>query len=132
MKKKLFILTAYYKEILVGLLVAEDKSQKIDSLEKILPIFNIHMLYVNPTYRKKKIGKELLETFLKIQKERGTASIRIKLPQKYKSGITFFLKNNFRQIQLDRSKVILEINLWNDFGIRDSQIVEEDLNDMLS
>jgi GNAT superfamily N-acetyltransferase len=132
LNKRFFILTAYYNNILVGLLVAEDKSHIVDSLEKILPIINIHMLYVNPSYRKKNIGKELLDTFLNIQKGKGTASIHIKLPQKYKSGIAFFLKNNFRQIHKDGSKVILEINLWNDYGIRDYQIVEEDLNDMLS
>ncbi len=131
LNKKFFILTAYFNEILVGLLVAEDKSHKVDSLEKILPTVYIHMLYVNPTYRNKNIGKELLDKFLNIQKEKGIATIHIKLPQKYKSGISFFLKNNFRQIHKDGSKVILEINLWNDYGIDDCQIVEEDLDDML-
>ena len=115
----------------MGLLVAEDKSHKVDSLEKILPINYIHMLYVNPIHRKKNIGKELLDTYLNIQKEKGTASIHIKLPQKYKSGIDFFLKNKFRQIHIDGSKVILEFNLWNDYGVRDCQVVEDDLNDML-
>jgi len=27
---------------------------------------------------------------------------------------------------------VLELNLWNDYGIRDYQVIEEDLNDMLS
>ena len=131
LNKKLFILTAYFNEILVGLLVAEDKSHKVDSLEKILPTIYIHMLYVNPVYRKKNIGKELLNKFLNIQKEKGFATVHTKLPQKYKTGISFFLKNNFRQINKDGAKVILELNLWNDYGIDDCQIVEEDLNDML-
>jgi GNAT superfamily N-acetyltransferase len=132
LNKKLFILTAYYENILVGILVAEDKSHKVDSLEKLLPKIYIHFLYVNPFYRNKNIGKEMLDKFLDIQKEKGTASIYIKLPQKYKSGIKFFLKNNFRQVHKEGTKIVLELNLWNDYGIRDYQIVEEDLNDMLS
>lgn len=132
LNKKFFILTAYYEEILVGILVAEDKSHKVKSLEKLLPNMYIHMLYVNPNYRKKKIGKDLLDSFIDIQKKKGIASIYIKLPQKYKSGISFFLKNNFRQSRKERSKVVLELNLWNDYGIRDYQVIEEDLNDMLS
>ncbi|MHA1294131.1 MAG: GNAT family N-acetyltransferase [Promethearchaeota archaeon] len=127
-----FILTGYYNNVLAAILIAEDKSNKIDSIERIIPTINLYLLYVNPKYRKKQIGKKLLETFINVQKERGIGYIIIKLPQKYKKGINFFKKNNFFQIGLEKNKVILAMNLWNDFGIRDYQIIEEDLNDMLS
>jgi len=128
--KIFFVLTAYYNNVLAGILVAEDKSHKVDSLEKIVPIMYLHLLYINPKYRKKKLGKQLLETFLTIQKKKGIALVTIKLPQKYKKGIDFFQKNNFRPVNMDKSKIILEINLWNDYGIIDCQIISDDLNNM--
>jgi len=132
LKKKLFILTAHYGNILAGFLIAEDKSQKIDALEKIIPTTCLHLLFVNLKFRNKHIGKELLETFIETQKSKGVASIYIKLPQKYKNGIKFLQKNNFGQINKIKSKVILEIKLWNDFGVRDCQIIGDKINDSFS
>ena len=83
-KKRFFILTAYYDSVLAGLLISEDKSKKIDSIFKIIPIFYLHLVYVNPLYRNKNIGRELLKTFIMFQKKHGVASIYVKLPQKYK------------------------------------------------
>ncbi len=57
---KYFTLTAYYKKLLVGILVAEEKNHKVDSLEKIVPKTNLYLIYVNPNFRKKHIGKKIL------------------------------------------------------------------------
>ena len=90
------------------------------------------MLFVNLRFRNKYIGKKLLETFIETQKSKGVASIYIKLPQKYKKGIKFLQKNNFGQINKINSNVILEIKLWNDFGVRDCQIIGDNINDLFS
>ncbi len=91
---------------------------------------HLHLLYVNPNFRKKNIGKSLLNSFFSIQRRNGIASIYIKLPQKYRDGINFFLKNNFHIIDKVKNKIILEFALWNDYGIRECQIIEENFNDM--
>ncbi|GAG54449.1 unnamed protein product [marine sediment metagenome] len=132
LSKKLFILTAYFDNILAGILIAEDKSHKIDALEKIVPTTCLHLLTVNSKFRNKHIGKKLLETFIETQRSKGVASIYIKIPQKYKNGIKFLQKNNFGQINKVKSKVILEIKLWNDFGVRDCQIIGDNVNDLFS
>ncbi len=56
LNKVFFVLSAHLNDILVGILVAEDKSQKLDSLEKLVPIVYLHLLFVNPISRNKKIG----------------------------------------------------------------------------
>ncbi len=128
--KKFFVLTAYYNKVLAGILVAEDKSQKVDSLEKILPTMCLQLLFVNSNFRSRTLGKKLLKAFLNIQKEKGVAIIYIKLPQKYKKGIIFFQKNNFHQVGMVRNKIILERYLWNDYGIRDCQLIGNNFNNM--
>jgi len=127
---KYFILTAYLNNNLAGILIAENKIHKIDSLEKLIPKVSIYLLYVNATFRNNHIGKKLLNTFLQIQKSRGIASVYIELPQKYLKGIEFFKRNNFLQVSKDKNKIILEINLWNDYGIRDDDIIENSFNDV--
>lgn len=130
--KKFFILAAYYDSVLAGILVAEDESKKIDSIEKIVPIMYLHLLFVNPKFRHKNIGKSLLDNFIIILKKKGTASIYVKLPQKYKKGVEFFQKNNFHQVDKNHNRIILELNLWNDFGIRDCLIIGDNFDNMLS
>ena len=129
LNKKFFILTAYYDNVLAGLLIAEDKSQKVDSLNKVVPRMYLKLLYVNPRFRNRHLGKKLLDHLIEIQKDRGIALISIKLPQRYKQGIQFFLKNNFITSSKDNDRIILELNLWNDFGIRDCHIIDEDFVD---
>ncbi|MGQ4874704.1 MAG: GNAT family N-acetyltransferase [Promethearchaeia archaeon] len=123
---RFFILSAYYNNILIGILIAEDVTKKIDSLNKILPTMQIYLIYINPNFRKKNIGKKLLEKFKDLQKERGIARIIVKLPVMYKKGIQFFLKNNFSQIKKTNNKIILEIDLWNDYGIKNCDIIDEE------
>ena len=130
LNKEFFILSAYFDKILAALLIAEDNTQKIDSLEKIIPNINIHLVYVNPKFRKKGIGKKLLQYFIFFQKSNGIASIYVKLPQKYKLGINFFLKNNFQMIQKINHEIILELALWKDYGVRECHIIGENFNDM--
>ncbi len=125
-----FILAAYYNNVLAGILVAENSSQKIDSIKKIVPRMCLYFLFVNSKFRNKDIGKMLLDTFLKIQKKSGMAIVFIKIPQKYKKGIKFFQQNNFQQMGKERNKIILEINLWNDYGIRDCQIIGDNFDNM--
>jgi GNAT superfamily N-acetyltransferase len=132
LSKKLFVLTAYYDNILAGIIMAEDKSQKVDALEKIVPTTCMHLLFVNSRFRNKHIGKELLKAFVDAHRSKGVASIYIKIPQKYKNGIKFLQKNNFGQINKIKSKIILEIKLWNDFGVRDCQIIGDNGNDLFS
>ena len=130
LNKNFFVLSAYYENILAGILIAEDKTQKIDSLEKIIPIMTLHLIFVNRTFRKKDIGKTLLKSFISIQKKNGIASIYVKLPQKYKEGIRFFLKNDFKMINKTKNKIVLEKILWKDYGIRECHIIGENFNDM--
>jgi len=132
LNKEIIIMTAFYDGVLSGFLVAEDKSQKIDAIEKIVPSTCLHLLFVNSKFRNKRIGKALLESFIEAQKNKGIASIYIKLPQKYTNGIKFLQKNNFHQIDKVKSKIILEKNLWNDYGVRDCQIMGDNVNDLFS
>ncbi|MFW9939095.1 MAG: GNAT family N-acetyltransferase [Candidatus Thorarchaeota archaeon] len=130
LKKKYFILTAYNDDLLVGILIAEAKIRKIDSFDKLLPKARLYLLYVNPNFRGRQIGKKLLENYLKIQKEKGTAVVYVKLPQKYKKGIEFFIKANFSQASKSNNNINLEFNLWNDYGITDYDLIDNSLNDI--
>ncbi|MFX0072035.1 MAG: GNAT family N-acetyltransferase [Candidatus Hermodarchaeota archaeon] len=132
LNKELLILKIYYNSILAGVLVAEDKSHEVDSLEKIIPNFYIHLVYINPKFRNKDLGKTLLKLFIKNQKDKGTASIYTKLPKKYKKGITFFRENDFQQISCENNEVILVLNLWKDYGIRDCMMIGDYSNDIFS
>jgi len=125
--KRFFVLTAYFNGVLAGILVGEDK-KKIDSLKKLVPTVYLHFLYVNPKYRNKHLGKALLNEFIKLQKKRDVASINIKLPEKFKKGIIFFQKNDFIITRKHKHKVVLECNLWNDFGIRNCHVIEKDFD----
>ena len=129
---KYFTLTAYYKKLLVGILVAEEKNNTVDSLEKIVPKTNLYLIYVNPNFRKNHIGKKILINYLSVQKKKGIASIFVELPHKYKKGIQFFQHNKFHQINKVKDKIILEINLWNDFGIRSSEFIANNLSDVFN
>ncbi|TFF98635.1 MAG: N-acetyltransferase [Promethearchaeota archaeon] len=131
LNKKYFVLTAYYDGVLAGLLVASDKSKKVDSLERMVPTMSLHLLFVNPIYRNKGIGIKLMNTFLMILKNRDFASIYIKLPKHYKKGINFFLNNrflnrHFSQVEKTDNHIILEMNLWTDFGIKNCNLTELD------
>ena len=53
LNKELSVLMVYYNKILSGILVAEDKSNKVNSIEKILPSICIHLIFINPVFRKK-------------------------------------------------------------------------------
>ena len=132
LNKEIIMMTAFYDKILSGFLVAEDKSQKIDAIEKILPSTCLHLLFVNSKFRNKRIGKVLLEAFIETQKKKGIASIYIKLPHKYKNGIKFLQKFDFHQTDVVKSKIILEKNLWNDYGVRECQNIGDNVNDLFS
>ncbi len=123
LNKIYIVLTACYDKILAGILVSEDKSHKIDSLEKIVPVVYLHLLFVNSKFRNNSIGRNILDYFLSLQKQRGIAAIYVKLPQKYKKGIKFFQKNDFDIVSKDGNKIILELNLWNDYGIRNCNLI---------
>lgn len=129
--KQYFVLTAYYNNVLAGVLIAKDKSQKIDSLERIVPTMSLHLLFVNSLYRDKGIGTKLMNTFLMILKNRGFASVSVKIPKHYKKGVDFFLNNeflnnNFSQEGITDNYIILEMNLWTDFGIKNCILAEID------
>jgi len=70
LNRKYFTLTAYYKKCLVGILVAEEKNHKVDSLEKIVPKTILYLIFVNPSFRKNHIGKKILINYLTIQKKK--------------------------------------------------------------
>ncbi|TXT66507.1 MAG: hypothetical protein BAJALOKI1v1_280005 [Promethearchaeota archaeon] len=131
LKKQFFILMAYYNSVLAGILVAEDKSKKVDSLEKIVPTMSLKLLFVNPNYRDMGLGKKLVNCFIMLLLKKDFASISIELPKNYREGIHFFLQNDFlsykfRQREKVGNKVILRCNLWNDYGIRDCQLIQLD------
>ncbi len=128
---KYLTLLTYYNDLIAGVLIAQELIPKVDSVENILPKTLLKLIYVNPNFRNKLIGTKLLLTFLKNQKEKGIASVFIKLPQKYKSGIKFFETNNFRRVGKIKDIIILEFNLWNDFGIRFSEFLADDINHIL-
>ena len=54
-----FILTAYYNQVLAGFLVAKDKSYKVNSLDRIMPSMCIYLVFINPKFRNRNIGKSL-------------------------------------------------------------------------
>ncbi len=129
--KQYFILTAYYNKVLAGVLVAQDKSHKVDSLERIVPTMSLYLLFVNPIYRHKGIGKKLMNTFLMLLKNKGFACIYTKIPKHYVKGITFFLNNDFlnshfTQVGKKDNSIILEMNLWMDYGIKNCVLTELD------
>jgi len=132
LNNKYFVLAANCNNVLAGILVAENEIQKVDSVEKIVPKIALLLLYVNVRFRNKYIGKKLLHTFLSIQKEKGVASIYVELPQKYKKGIEFFRRNDFVQVGKVKNKITLEINIWNDYGIRDCETIEYSFNDLFN
>lgn len=129
--KRFFVLTGDYEGVLAGILVAEDKSKKIDSIERIVPSLYLHLIYVNPKYRKKGIGKVLLEKLIELQKKKRTAFIYIKLPEKYKKGIRFFQSQGFIVLNKHKNRVLMILHLWDDFGVCDCQIIGEDFDSLV-
>ena len=127
-KDKIIIFTAWYNKNLLGLLISEDKSQKVDSLTTIIPTSLIHLIHVNRLARNKGIGQELLNFYLEKQKSKGIASVYINIPQKYKKGLKFLTKNNFYQVHRRGNILLFKRNIWNDFGIRDSVLIGEDFH----
>ncbi len=118
---------AYLNNTLIGILVAQDKSKMVNKFEKILPSICIYLIYVVKDFRGQNVGRNLLLNL--INNLRGKfATIYTKLPLKYKKGIDFYLRNNFHRVQIQKNKIILEHNLWNDFGLRDCKIIEEDFS----
>ncbi len=129
LNKKFLIIPGYYKNILAGVIVAEDKSKRVNSIDNIVPSACLHLIYVNRNYRNKGIGTNLLNSLIEFQKRMGTASIYAKLPQKYINGIYFLERHNFHQIKRVKNKVFLEMTLWNDYGIGDSYLIEDGINE---
>ncbi|MHA1804296.1 MAG: GNAT family N-acetyltransferase [Promethearchaeota archaeon] len=123
--ERLFILSAYCNNSIAGILISEDKSQNIDSLETLIPTARLHLIQVNQLYQNKGLGTTLLKEYLKKQQFRGIATINIKIPRNYKKGKEFLLNNGFRQKSRDNAFILFKYNLWNDFGIRDSVLIGE-------
>lgn len=117
LKKKYLILTAYYFKNLSGILLAENNMSKIDGLVNLVPKAHLIFLFVNPVYRNNKIASSLLKSFLKIKKEEKFAAVYINLPQKYKVGKKFLEKFHFVQMRAFNNNIVLERNLWYDFGV---------------
>ncbi len=130
LNKHFFILTAYSEHILCGALIAEDKTDKVDSLKKIVPTVRIRLVFVNPLFKHKGIGKQLLDAFIQNQKEKEVATIYVKLPLRYKKGIDFYLRSNFQQVQQEKGNIILELKLWKDYGISECQNIGENIDDL--
>ncbi|MFW9951458.1 MAG: hypothetical protein ACFFKA_15185 [Candidatus Thorarchaeota archaeon] len=124
-------LITYYNNLAVAVLIAEEMVSEVYSLEDILPNTLLKLIYVNPKFRNKHIGTNLLLFFLKDQKRKGIASVIVKLPQKYKSGINFFEYNKFHRLRKMKDSILLEYNLWNDFGIRFSHFLSNKFNHIL-
>lgn len=122
--EKFFILTALMDEQLVGMLIADKNCTNDDLIINFLPTTSLKLLFVAPKFRKNKIGTLLLNKFITLQKEEGIAIIQIELPQYYVSGIKFFQKYNFHEKEKYRNKVMLERNIWIDFGIRDIDFID--------
>jgi len=118
------ILTALQDELLVGMLIADKKCNNNDPIINFLPTTSLKLLFVAPKFRNNKIGYLLLNKFINLQKESGIAIIHIELPQHYIRGIKFFQKYNFHEKEKFRNKIILERNIWIDFGIRDTDIID--------
>ena len=116
--EKYFILTAYYFNNLSGVLLAEKKHSKVDALGNLVPKIKLIFLYVNPAYRNNKIGSKLLRYFVKVQRGKKIAAIYINLPRKYTVGKKFLKKYKFFQIKTSNNNIVLERNLWYDFGIK--------------
>jgi ribosomal protein S18 acetylase RimI-like enzyme len=123
--KQYFVLIAYMNNVVAGILVSENKVTHIDALEKIIPNIFIKLVYINPQFRNQELGRKLLNAFIKIQKENEIGIIYTNIPQKYNRGIKFYKNNGFHQIRKTDGKIVLELILWNDFGLRDSQLVKE-------
>jgi ribosomal protein S18 acetylase RimI-like enzyme len=128
LKKKIFILMGYYENNLAGMLVSEQQTHKVDSIERLIPTIYLYLLYVNPKFRRRHIATKLLESFLILQKKKGIASICIKLPQKFKDGIKFFQHYEFRLVGLIENNILLEHKIWDDYGISDCQLIGDDFN----
>ncbi len=128
--KNFFILTAYSENILCGGLIAEDKTDKVDSLKKIIPTVRIRLVFVNPLFKHKGIGKQLLDAFIQNQKEKEVATIYVKLPLRYKKGIDFYLRSNFQQVLQENGNITLELKLWKDYGISECQNIGENIDDL--
>jgi len=119
-----FILTALQDDQLVGILIADKKSTNDDPIINFLPTTSLKLLFVAPKFRNNKIGYLLLNKFITLQKKEGIAIIQIELPQHYVSGIKFFQKYNFHKKEKFRNKILLERNIWIDFGIRNIDFID--------
>lgn len=111
-----FVLIGYYKKNVAGVLVSE-RNNIVKSIEDILPTMQIHFVYVNPAFRGKKIGKNLMNEFIKIQENNNVALIFIELFKNNKREMEFFEKYGFRREKIEAAKIILTKIIWDDLGI---------------
>ncbi len=118
------ILAALQDDLLVGILIADKKCNNDDPIINLLPTTSLKLIFVTPKFRNNKIGHFLLDKFINLQKEDGIAIIHIELPQHYIEGIRFFQKYNFYEKENFRNKILLERNIWTDFGIRDADFID--------
>jgi len=118
-----FILTAYYENNVAGVLVSE-KNNVVKSIKDILPAMQIHFVYVNPAFRGKRIGYNLLNEFVNIQKKKNIALIFVELFKNNKKGMKFFEKFGFQEIKITAAKIILTKNIWDDLGISSQEFFD--------
>ncbi len=118
-----FVLIGYYEKNVAGVLVSE-RNNVVKSIEDILPAMQIHLVYVNPAFRGKKIGKNLMNEFIRTQKKNNIAFIFVELFKNNKREMEFFEKYGFRREKIDAAKIILTKIVWDDMGISSQEFFD--------
>ena len=118
-----FVLIGYYENNVAGVLVSESNNV-VKSIKDILPAIKIHFVYVNTAFRGKRIGHNLLNEFVNIQKKNNIALIFVELFKNNKKGMKFFEKFGFQKVKIAAAKVILRKNIWDDLGISSQEFFD--------
>jgi len=95
------IFTYFYETYPQGFLVAEQNHKIIGFITGVkisMSIAKILMLSVDPAFQKKKIGRKLLDEFLKISIQENVEKIELEVRTDNTKAIKFYEKNGFKKV----------------------------------
>ena len=122
-QKKNFVFLALLEAEIVGALAAF--IDPINTSKNLRPIVQMVFLFVNPPFRNQRVGNSLIIHFLREMQSRNFAAVRIELFKINSSGMRFLQDSGFRDIFEKRGRKVMQISLWDNYGIIDENITEE-------
>lgn len=122
-KKKLVVFLVFHQNEMGGSIVSF--IDPISTSKNFKPIARIISIFVNPSFRRKGLGKALLHYYIERMKDQNIAAVCIELHKIKSAGIKFFEDFGFKQVSEELGRKIFQFSIWDDFGIVDDTLIDE-------